>query len=828
MVLRKFLYIFFLLFIFIACSNTTEQSNGDTVVDEMDATRNYAILGPISNGNVTLQLVDTNTTLYTTQTTPYNGTNFYTTGSFSVELNSSISADTWLLVNVTGGEDIDSDDDTIVTQTKALHGQMFAYAKVEDFNNSRIIVSTITTLAVLMYNLENNSSISRESYLDSFAQKLFIKSLNDDGVINYKDILAYIPYKTPATVFNNPFLYQTLLQNNVMESILDDQNITSLLISDNDNDKLLWIDELLYGSDADNNDTNGDGINDFDAFSMGLSATEVDTDGDTLRDVDELFIYHTDPLLSDTDNDYLPDGVEVAEASDPLVSDEDSNGIEDGLDGDPFFKYQWYIKSLGTVVANTASVSTVIGNDLDILPLYHRFIGGNENNKTIVQVVDIGVEANHEDLDVNLALSLNAINHTNDPTPTSTVTSSYESPIDVGHGTAVAGIIAAQTNNALGVRGIVPRAQIAGSNWLEDQTIPELQKVWYTQIDDDRIAVSNNSWGTYFFDDVAYELVLKEAVQKLRNGKGRVFVFAAGNDRENFGNSNLSYLSNNPYVIAVAALNHLDKYASYSNPGSNVLVSAYGGEHYYTGPTIMTTLLMGKSYYADEIPSGSKGSVTVDEDSGRNYTYAMNGTSAAAPTVSGIIALTMQACPDLSYRDIRWIIANSAIKVDENNTNWVQNSAGLWHSIDYGFGKINPLGMVELCQGRDFQTLPPLQVVQNTLDTQNTFLPDTNTTISKSIAINENITVEWIGVTITTDHSYAGDLEIALVSPSGTKTLLMLPNDERYAAYKYGFRFSSVAFLGEKSQGTWRVDITDRLPQNYGYLQSIKLEIYGH
>lgn len=824
MVLKKDIYILILLLFIFACSDNIE----DISLDEMDTTRSYAILGPISNGFVSIKYVDSNKTLYSVQTVPYNTNNFYTTGSFDVDLNSSIPADKWLLVTVEGGEDIDSDDDTIVTQGKKLQGKMFAYAKVEDFNCSRIIVNAITTIVYHLYTSEHNTSLSLQSYMNDFAQKLFRKSVNKDEIIDYKDILAYIPYKTSDTVFRNALFYKTLLKKNIMESILEDQNISILLLSDSDNDKLKWIDEILYGSDVDNNDTNNDGISDFEAYSLGLSATSIDTDGDSLRDVDELSIYHTNPLLSDTDEDYIPDGVEIAESTNPLVSDENGNGIEDGLDGDPFFIYQWYIKSLGTDIVNTASVSTIKGNDLDILPLYHRFIGGNEYNKTIIQVVDIGVESGHEDLDVNLNLSLNAINHTNDPTPTSQVTSSYESPIDVGHGTAVAGIIAARTNNDLGVRGIVPRAQIAGSNWLEDQTIPELQKVWYTQIDDDRIAVSNNSWGTYFFDDVAYELVLKEAVEKLRGGKGRVFVFAAGNDRENFGNANLSYLSNNPYVMAVAALNHLDKYASYSNPGSNILVSAYGGEHYYTGPTIMTTLLMGKSYYADEIPSGSKGSVTVDEDSGRNYTYAMNGTSSAAPIVSGVIALTLEACPDLSYRDIRWLIANTAIKIDENNTNWIRNSAGLWHSIDYGFGKINPLGMVEKCQSRDFVHLPPLQIVQNRLDTQNTFLPDTNTTISKSIAINENITVEWVGVTITTDHSYAGDLEIALISPLGTKTLLMLPNDERYAAYKYGFRFSSVSFLGEHSQGKWYVEITDRLPQNSGYLQSIGLEIYGH
>jgi subtilisin family serine protease len=820
LVLNLFLF-FFSLALFLGCSHSSDKS---TYNDSIDTTKSYAILGPLSGS--TLQVVDlvTHQKLLKLQTMQYNGNNYYTTGSFTLDINSSFDDEMWVECSVEGGEDIDSDDNLIVETSRNLEGKLYAYMKVKDIRDAPIIINALTTFSVYMYKNETEN-LAFEEYLNMFAKRVFRKSINDDEVIDYRDLFAYIPYKDYGDIFVNPLLYKQLLSYGFMNALLENRDISSLLKSDEDGDGLSWADELLYGTDISQPDSNSDGIEDLEAYTRGLDPILRDSDKDGLEDYEEIYNYLTDPLLSDSDSDYLPDGVEVFEGGNPLDADVDGNGVVDGLDGDPFFSQQWYLKSEGTVVANTASVASVVGNDLDILELYHHYVGGQEH-KVVVQVVDTGVEKEHEDLDVNENYSLNAVTHTQDPTPTTPVASdSLRAPIDVGHGTAVAGIIAAKTNNMLGVRGIIPRGEIAGSNWLEDQTLEEVKKVWVDMSED--VIVSNNSWGTYVFDDLAYETVLEEATH-LRNEKGRIFVFASGNFREDFGNANLSYLANNPYVITVSALNHLDKYATYSNPGSNVLVSAYGGEHYYTAPTIMTTLLMGKSFYENEIPDGEKGSITLDEDTQRNYTFAMNGTSAAAPIVSGIIALTMQACPELSYRDMRWLIAHTAKRVDINNTTWVKNGAGLWHSIDYGYGKINPMSMVEMCQSRDFQPLPSQETLKASESFSPVLIPDTNTTITKTLEIDNNVKVEWVSLYVEIDHKYAGDIEIALISPSGTKTVMIQPNDLLYNAYENGFRFSSVAFIDEDAKGIWHIEITDRLPNDYGYLKKLQLEIKGY
>jgi subtilisin-like proprotein convertase family protein len=205
--------------------------------------------------------------------------------------------------------------------------------------------------------------------------------------------------------------------------------------------------------------------------------------------------------------------------------------------------------------------------------------------------------------------------------------------------------------------------------------------------------------------------------------------------------------------------------------------------------------------------------------------------------VSGALALVLEACPELTYRDVKHLIAITSKKVDTSNSSWVTNSAGLSHSNDYGYGVIDPVRMVQECQSVSFTLLPPsstLQVSQNV----NATIPNNNSTgVTTSINITENKKVEWVGVTITSNHNYPGDLEISLISPSGTKSILLPGNnavgDDRYGVMDLanGFRFSSVAFVDESSYGEWKVivkDVSSDNDSNNYTLNSVKLEIIGY
>ena len=529
---------------------------------------------------------------------------------------------------------------------------------------------------------------------------------------------------------------------------------------------------------------------------------------------------------SDLDGDYIPDEIELYLGRDSEKGDEDEDGVLDGLQltgswGDPFFEKQWHIHSLGSYT-NESGVLSIVGNDLDVLELYHQYMGYNAGDNIIVQVVDSGVDADHEDLAVNMDMSRSYDGQAvGDPSPNLT-TDGYT------HGTMVAGIIAAAAFNGKGVRGIIPFAKVAGSNWLETQSYTGLEKAWLSGVGANEIAVTNNSWGSPYSYDTTEEEIMALGTRDLRDGKGRIYVFAAGNDRSLDADANLQYALSNRYVIAVAALKHDMTYASYSTPGANLLVSGFGGDYHQNSPTIGTTTVAGTAKNSGNLDTQTTWSADVRED----YTFAMNGTSAAAPTVTGVIALVLEACPDLTWRDVRYLIAKNAKKNDPDNALWHDNSAGFSHNNNYGFGLINPKGMIEECSAETYTNLP-LETSKEQLTTVNSAIPDDKQWYSVSINMVDHLTLEWVEVTVENDSSYASDYDLYLLSPSGTKVDLIASGNGASADWiakwmENGFRFGTPALVDEDAQGVWKLYIRDNYDGDTGTLKTVKLKVYGH
>lgn len=785
-----------ILFFFIACDNSyllnTELASRSS---SRIISTGYVFFQNFQEGNISIVSVEDKSILLETQVN--------SDSSFLVDINTTRSEDSVVLVKVNG----------IPLQT---------YISLSGLQNG-VMLSALTSLASLNISSEDNSPIIINK-LSNYAKKLFRSSLNDDTSIDYRDLNSYNPNTTPENTLLNPNINTQMQDSGYIDAITNNENLIDFINIDLDNDGLNWEDEVLLGSSLVSNDTDGDGIFDKDEVVLGLDPTNSDSDFDGLLDNEELR-GRTNPALSDSDADYFSDAYELLVGTNPLDADENNNGIVDGLDGDPLFMYQWHLKSNGNIVCNTNNKTTIVGNDLNILDVY-RYQRGNAS--TIIQVVDTGVELLHEDLNVETIYSRNSINGTNDPSATYPVSRVNRiSPYEVGHGTAVAGIIGAVANNGLGLRGVVPNATIAGSNWLEDQSIEELDILWYNSPTANDILVSNNSWGTYISKDKNFEDIMKLASLELRDGKGRIFTFASGNDRKRYGNANLSYMANNRYAITVASLNHENRYSYYSNPGSNILVSAYGGSSYELGPTIATTLLTGESYYESELGS-SIGAITFDDDSARSYTYAMNGTSASTPMVSGALALVLTSCPNLTWRDVRWLLSYKSKMIDIEDENWIKNSAKRSHNINYGYGLIDADSMIQECRSKYYTLLPQevsAQISQNNIDF---YIPDNNISQNLFLDFPREFTIEWLELTVDSNHPYAGDYEISLTSPNGTTTQIIAPNELRSDYYNGGFRFSSAAFMGEITKGIWKVTVTDRLESDSGTLTSVSLKIYGH
>ncbi|MFP4333527.1 MAG: S8 family peptidase [Campylobacterales bacterium] len=549
-------------------------------------------------------------------------------------------------------------------------------------------------------------------------------------------------------------------------------------------------------------------------------------------------------MLSDKDGDFIPDDVEDYLGMDNTNWDENDNGVADGIDTafDKFYKNQWHLRSTGIVTNNINNVKTIIGNDLDMLEVQRSYMGYNDGNYIGVQIVDSGIEADHEDLQPNmdLNLSINAVNGSNDPTPTEEVDESSEKtePLSIGHGSACAGIVAARGFNDKGVRGITPLAKISGSNWLEEATDDNLD-IWL--IDDSNsteIVVSNNSWGNTSGNSQYQEIFtvseLLEKGAKLRDEKGRVYVFAAGNSRDTVINgdvimadANLDATASHRYSVTVAALDYNNSYAPYSNPGANLWLSGYAGSSYTQTPTIATTLLTGKSKRLSVDDIGKYSAPTFYNDDSKSYTFAMNGTSAAAPTVSGAIALILEACPELTQRDVKYLSAITAKKVDPQNSSWITNSAGLKHSRDYGFGLINPKVVIDKCKN-GYTLLSEEDNASVAREGTEVIIPP-NSSVVEEFSIGKNLKTEYIYIWHDIDTIVAGSesLDMELTSPSGTTMPIIKNLVEPYIDFRDSMRFGVAGFLDESSHGVWKLSIKNTSQSEQISFRNIGFEIFG-
>ncbi len=536
------------------------------------------------------------------------------------------------------------------------------------------------------------------------------------------------------------------------------------------------------------------------------------------------------------------------------------------LPADQFSKYQWHLKDQGAIV-NTHGIFSTGSGDLGVEELYKKgYVGRN----AYVRVVDDGVEAGHEDLvnRVDVDNSYNAQTKENDPT----------SPqIEDSHGTNVAGLIAADGSNNIGLRGVAPYATLsayklrtpqAGSL---DYTHDELTEAWLGG--NDEISIVNNSWGSTIDKYIEEEKLLEQGAttKRVRSGKtlGRIYLIAAGNGGFNqreigedgeildaVDDSNTSYFRGSQYAITVGAARNENIITQYSTQGSNVLVSGYGG-----GIKTHTSALM-----ATTTRTGATRE-TWEEDSEKAYSFTFDGTSAATPVTSGALALVLSECPDLSYRDVKWLIAYTAKKIDENydgttisgvknvpsfhttpkkdldqGFGYIENAAGLSHSNYYGYGLINPAGMIERCKG-NFKPLPEKRTVKvvnentsltNLKDSENHLLTEKITINASDLAGDKKIDkIEWVGLTVYGNVDNLTKISMVLISPSGTKSRILTNSKTAFddvAILEEGYRFSSVAFVDENPQGEWTllVQSSDDEKEDTGRLVKLELEVVGY
>ncbi|NJN31086.1 MAG: S8 family serine peptidase [Synechococcales cyanobacterium RM1_1_8] len=480
------------------------------------------------------------------------------------------------------------------------------------------------------------------------------------------------------------------------------------------------------------------------------------------------------------------------------------------LPNDPLFGDQWHLQN------NTPGEL-----DLNLVDVWDDYTGAGVD----VAIIDDAVQRNHPDLDGNYSTAKDWDFANNDTNPSGAASD--------GHGTAVAGIIGANANNGIGGVGIAHGSTIFGFqtyNWISNRFIGDLTAAIDNasgvrqQSGINREAdVVNMSLGTMFrenyFDQALSSSAMTELNQAIdnsavlgRDGLGTILVKSAGNSREINHDTNASSWNANPHTISVAAVDRDGFVSSYSTHGASVLVSGFG-----TPGQVVTTDRTGNEGYN---PSRDDG----------DYISNFNGTSAAAPMVSGVVALMLEANPNLGWRDVQEILAYSARHVGSDigtgtrgseeyawsfngATNW--NGGGLHFSNDYGFGLVDAKAAVRLAEtwGQTAQTSANEATVFSDLLNARRTVSQAGSTFSR--AISNSIDIEHVEVEIGfSQWDDLGDLEVRLISPDGTSSILIDNSGENDGTSSGGFgsgrwTFVSNAFRGEDTAGTWRVELTD-------------------
>jgi subtilisin family serine protease len=300
---------------------------------------------------------------------------------------------------------------------------------------------------------------------------------------------------------------------------------------------------------------------------------------------------------------------------------------------DTFFVFQYALYNYGQVYFPTDDQVGISGSDIKALDGWDWSTGDRE---IVIAVIDSGVALYHEDLLSKVVPGYNFIED------------SFDAYDDNGHGTLVASIAAAETNNSIGVAGVCWQSMI-----MPIKCFDSLGDGSYLAIAggirfaaDRGARVINMSFG-----GESDSFILEDACQYAFS-KGCVLIAATGND----GGQVLYPAQYDDYCVAVGASDATDQLADFSNFGSQVDVVAPGVD------------VFGALFSPDE------------PDNLQLYGWG-SGTSFATPHVSGAAALLLSYKPNLSNIQVMSLIKYTADDVNDR----------IHPGIDVymGYGRIN-------------------------------------------------------------------------------------------------------------------------------------------
>ncbi|MFC7847155.1 S8 family serine peptidase [Arthrobacter sp. NPDC057388] len=313
----------------------------------------------------------------------------------------------------------------------------------------------------------------------------------------------------------------------------------------------------------------------------------------------------------------------------PAVEYAEPDEVVTATTSDQYFPRQYALQNTGQSFTNTASTLTqpagTADADVDAVEAWNITTGSGIK----VAVLDSGVASDNPDINPKVVLRAN-------------FSSAATNEDNYGHGTHVAGIVAATSNNTIGVAATCPGCTILAGKVLNDSGVGSSSSLanginW---------AVANGAKVINMSIGVRASRTLETAINNAWS-KGVVLVAAAGNG----GNQTKIYPAAYPNVIAVAATDNKDAKASFSTYGASwVDIAAPGVNVYSTFPN--HTFVLGTQ-------------------NNRSFGYDVgNGTSMSSPIVAATAALAFSSHPGATNTSVRTIVESTADKIAGTGTFW--------------------------------------------------------------------------------------------------------------------------------------------------------------
>uniref|UniRef100_A0A0K0E7I3 P/Homo B domain-containing protein n=1 Tax=Strongyloides stercoralis TaxID=6248 RepID=A0A0K0E7I3_STRER len=462
---------------------------------------------------------------------------------------------------------------------------------------------------------------------------------------------------------------------------------------------------------------------------------------------------------------------------------------------DPLYKEQWYLIGKD-------------GNGYD-MNIQEAWLMGYSGKNVTITILDDGIQIDHPDLLNNYdpMASIDVNDGDDNPTPSNNSENK--------HGTRCAGEVAAVANNNECGVGVAYKSNIGGIRML-DGPFSDAIEAAALSFNQNHIDIYSASWGpaddgkTFDGPGPKAREAIYNGIKYGRNGKGNIFVWASGN-----GGFKQDSCSADGYITSI-----------------------------YTLSISSATYYNSKPWYLEECPSiiatthsssrkNQPGIITTDAPNG--CTKAHSGTSASAPIAAGIIALALEANPSLTWRDIQHIVLRTANPIPLlDNPGWSTNGVGRKISNQFGYGLMDAGAIVKL--SKVWTTVPEQRKCIYKYKMVEPRIVNGNFQINFTINVNDCpngdsiLYLEHVQVISTIKYSKRGDLKLTLLSPSGTKSIILpirSQDDNKNGINRWPFL--TVQMWGEDPRGEWILMIESLTNDNTsnGTIYDWDLLLYG-